>query len=61
MKPQSKDEAELQRKFKEEDESNYETGREYREARRVWKRKAHKLQRAEGKKQLQKQIRGIEE
>ena len=56
MKPKTVDEAYLQRKLAAEDEANYVIEREAREARRIWKREKHKVDRQQGKKQIEQQL-----
>ncbi|TFG95159.1 hypothetical protein E4H12_13860 [Candidatus Thorarchaeota archaeon] len=52
MKPKTKDEAHLRRKFAHEDEIPYEIEREARENKRIWKRQTSKLDRRIGKRDV---------
>ena len=54
MKPRSKKDAHLRRKFALEDEIPYEIERNARENKRIWKKKTSKLERHEGKQVIRK-------
>lgn len=56
MKPKTKDEAHLRRKFKREDEIPYEIEREVRENKRIWKRQTSKLDRRIGKRDVREHL-----
>lgn len=60
MKPKSKKQAYLIRKFQLEDEIPYETEREARQAKKIWKRQSHKVERGEGKQQIMKGLEDSE-
>lgn len=60
-KPKTTDEAHLRRKFKQEETIPYETDREVREGKRVWKRKTSKLGRKQAKEQIRRAIEGEDE
>ena len=57
-KPKTKDEAHLRRKFKHEDEIDYEIDREARENKRIWKRQTSKLHRKHGKQEIRRELDG---
>lgn len=60
MKPKTKEEAHLHRKFQLEDEIPYEIEREARRAKKIWKRQTHKVQRSQGKQQIMKGLEDSE-
>lgn len=53
MKPKTKDEMHLKRKFREEEEIPYEIERDVRVNKRIWKRKLQKLHRQQGRRMIE--------